>query len=110
MRNERAVLTRRAALTWSGRGVAGGALGAGLLTSMAAACAPNGGATGAGGGQLADAAPPKGTAKPGTKVTVVSSAAADVQAIVEGSLKQFMQEHPGVTAEYVSTTGQGHLD
>jgi multiple sugar transport system substrate-binding protein len=33
-----------------------------------------------------------------------------VQAIVEGSLKQFMQEHPGVTAEYISTTGQGHLD
>ena len=77
-----------------------------VLASMPAlavlACGPGGGNQGS--------APPAGTPKPGTKVTVVNSAAGTVQEIFERQLKRFEQEHPGVKAEYVATTGGNHLE
>jgi multiple sugar transport system substrate-binding protein len=41
---------------------------------------------------------------------VVTSAAADLQPIYARALQTFEQQHPGVTAEVVSTAGQNHLD
>src|SRR5918995_1423748 len=67
-----------------------------------AACVPGGG-SGVGG------VPTPGT-KQGVKVTIVNSAAGAVQAIFDRELRRFERMHPGVTAEYVSTQGQNHLE
>ncbi|MDQ3701532.1 MAG: extracellular solute-binding protein [Chloroflexota bacterium] len=74
-----------------------------LVGLTAAGCA-TGSAGSAGSG-----APTPGT-KQGVKVSIVNSAGGAVQEIFVRELKRFEQTHPGVSAEYVSTAGQNHLE
>jgi multiple sugar transport system substrate-binding protein len=86
------------------RALAFGAVGAAVGASAASsACVPAAGTGGAG------SVPTPGI-KQGVKVTLVNSAAGTVQEIFERELKRFEREHTGVTAEYVSTAGQNHLE
>ncbi len=68
-----------------------------------AACLPRSGAGPAG------SVPTPGT-RQGVKVTLINSAGGAVQEIFVRELKRFERMHPGVTAEYVSSQGQNHLE
>ena len=91
-------LRRRSAFTLATASFAATAAGAAIT-----ACVPGGGAATPGG------VPTPGI-KQGVKVTLVNSAGGAVQEIFERELKRFERMHPGVTAEYVSTQGQNHLE
>ena len=64
----------------------------------------------AGGGTGAGSAVPTPGTRQGVKVTIVNSAAGTVQDIFVRQLKSFEQQHPGVSAEYVTTQGQNHME
>jgi multiple sugar transport system substrate-binding protein len=81
------------------------ALGSASTFAITAAGCAAGGGSGSGTGS----APTPGT-KQGVKVTLVNSAGSTVQDIFVAELKRFEQLHPGVSAEYVSTQGQNHIE
>lgn len=79
------------------------ATGMAALVGLSAAGCTTGDAGGASG------APTPGT-KQGVKVSIVNSAGGAVQEIFVRELQRFERTHPGVSAEYVSTAGQNHLE
>ena len=87
------------------------AMAMGASSSLLAAGCAAGGAQGTQGGGAAGsgAAPTPGT-RQGMKVAVANPAGGVLQGIYERELKRFEQLHPGLTAEYVSTQGQNHLE
>ncbi|MGH2353158.1 MAG: extracellular solute-binding protein [Chloroflexota bacterium] len=76
------------------------------LGGLMAACTVGG----SGGGQPGDQAPPAGTLKAGTKVTVASPGGTDHQEIYQRAMQTFQQRHAGVSAEFVSTAGQNNME
>lgn len=83
-----------------------------MVLASAAATVPltaAGCAAGAGtGGSSGTGAPTPGT-KQGVKVTIVNSAGGAVQQIFDAELKRFEREHPGISAEYVNSSGS-HIE
>jgi multiple sugar transport system substrate-binding protein len=53
---------------------------------------------------------PGGAIKAGTKLSFARWGGPDVQDISRKHADQFQTKHPGVTVEFVSTTGQNHID
>ncbi|CAA9274746.1 MAG: hypothetical protein AVDCRST_MAG77-3360 [uncultured Chloroflexi bacterium] len=85
---------------WSRRSVLE-ATGTGIGIALAAACAPGGGT----GGQA-----PAAGLKSGVKVSFAFSTAADQASVMTRAAQAVPQKFPGVTAEFVNTQGQNHMD